>query len=101
MWLGDLEKDEKNQDKLTWKRSRKDEDAENSKLTSRESMLKSGVLPWSYNDDSIEVALTGPAFSFLNKKRDEMNFTYHAVLAKAQVFARCSPEGKAELVESM
>lgn len=122
VWLGDIEKDFDGQNKLFWKRSYFDEgesslrksllaspNARDSLLQSpidpKKSLFKSviskGSLPWSYDDATIEVALTGPAFAFLNKNRDQMRYAYESVLKKAQVFARCSPEGKAELVTSM
>jgi magnesium-transporting ATPase (P-type) len=58
-------------------------------------------LPWDYNDSEIEVALTGKAFNHILINKDVDPFTYRSVCAKAQVFARMSPEDKEALINSL
>lgn len=45
--------------------------------------------------------MTGKAFRLIEAKKDEDPFTFKSVLAKAQVFARCSPDDKALIVSSL
>lgn len=59
----------------------------------------SGKLPWSYTDDSIEVAVTGQAFNHFIKSQDI--FIINSVLVKAKLYARMAPEDKACLVENL
>jgi magnesium-transporting ATPase (P-type) len=66
-----------------------------------QSALGNGSLPWSYKDKSVEVALTGKAFRMIEQKKASDPFTFKSVLAKAQVFARMSPDDKALLVTSL
>ena len=47
------------------------------------------------SSDEAELALTGPAFSFITKKHPEL---LEKILEKTRVFARMSPSQKAELV---
>ena len=77
--------------------------------TSSESMMvaplkrdeDSANLPWYYRDKSLGVALTGKAFKLIEANKDKDPFTFKSVLAKAQVFARMSPDDKALLVSSL
>jgi len=43
----------------------------------------SGTIPWSYKDESIEVALTGKAFKYIEQRKTLDPFTFKSVLAKA------------------
>jgi magnesium-transporting ATPase (P-type) len=58
-------------------------------------------LPWNYNGSEIEVALTGKAFNHIVENKEVDPFTYQSVCAKAQVFARMSPEDKETLIKSL
>ena len=62
---------------------------------------RSTSLPWHYKDSSVEVALTGKAFRLLESQKDQRPFEFKSVIAKAQVFARMSPDDKALLVSSL
>ena len=80
----------------------------NTTQTITESLMASSIekeenlsnLPWHYRDKSIEVALTGKAFKLIEANKERDPFTFKSVLAKAQVFARMSPDDKALLVSS-
>ena len=52
-------------------------------------------------ESSVEVALTGKAFKLLEREKEDRGFEFKSVLAKAQVFARMSPDDKALLVQSL
>jgi hypothetical protein len=43
----------------------------------------SGTVPWSYKDESIEVALTGKAFKYIEQRKNTDPYTFKSVLAKA------------------
>ena len=58
-------------------------------------------LPWRYNDNEVEVALTGKAFNHIVSQKHIDPYTYKSVVAKAQVFARMSPEDKETLILSL
>jgi magnesium-transporting ATPase (P-type) len=60
-----------------------------------------GNLPWNYQNTQVDVALTGKAFKFLEKNKENDMFSFKSVLARAQVFARMSPDDKALLVSSL
>ena len=60
-----------------------------------------GNLPWNFKNTGVDVALTGKAFRFLEKNKDNDMFSFKSVLARAQVFARMSPDDKALLVSSL
>jgi len=45
--------------------------------------------------------LTVKAFNFLEKNKEEEEYAFRSVLAKAQVFARMSPDDKALLITSL
>ena len=55
-------------------------------------------LPWSYQDQNIEVAVTGKAFNYIITHNE---FIKNSVLAKCKVYARMGPDDKACLVESL
>ena len=59
-----------------------------------------GKLPWNYKDPMTEVAVSGKLMRHLYDHRDSMGYIYRAVLARANVFARCAPDDKAMLVSS-
>lgn len=50
---------------------------------------------------NIDVALTGPAFRFLEQKKEKNPFVFKSVLAKAQVYARMAPDDKTLLIQSL
>jgi len=58
-------------------------------------------LPWSYDDETIEVALTGKAFNYILRNKDKDPYTFRSICAKASVFARMSPDDKEKLIESL
>lgn len=58
-------------------------------------------MPWSYQDDSVEVALTGQAFRFIQSQKLTNPYLYYSVLAKASVYARMSPDDKSALIEGL
>lgn len=60
-----------------------------------------GGLPWNYLDANIEVAITGKAFNYLNLSKEQEPYLFNAVLAKANIYARMSPDDKALLLESI
>lgn len=60
-----------------------------------------GNLPWNFKNSEVDVALTGKAFKFLEKNKENDMFSFKSVLARAQVFARMSPDDKALLVSSL
>lgn len=86
VWLGDLESKLGNP-VIVWK------------STDKFKEVVSGRLPWRYNDDSIEVALTGKAFNHIMHENNK--FIANSVLAKAKVYARMGPDDKACLVENL
>ena len=61
----------------------------------------SNYLPWHYRNDDIGVGMTGKAFKILADRKEENPFVFNSVLSKCQVFARMSPDDKAELVDSL
>lgn len=58
-------------------------------------------LPFDYKDQQIGVALTGKAFKYLEERQKTQEFAFKSVLAKAQVYARMSPDDKAFLVDNL
>jgi len=86
VWLGDLETKQGNS-VIIWK------------STDKFKEVVTGRLPWRYNDDSVEVALTGKAFNHIMHNNDK--FIANSVLAKAKVYARMGPDDKACLVENL
>lgn len=53
------------------------------KETERKPKQSSGTIPWSYKDESVEVALTGKAFKYIEERKTLDPFTFKSVLAKA------------------
>ena len=49
----------------------------------------------------MNVALTGKAFKHAMERKEQNPFMFNAILAKAKVYARMSPDDKALLVESL
>lgn len=110
MFYGDLEND-----KLIWKRAETLEDqtgnmggsSVNPSLTLNETYQKVddqyASVPWEsmVDDDSIGVAINGPTFQYLLEHIDKYEVVLLKILAKAQVYARMSPEGKAMLVDKL
>ena len=47
------------------------------------SEIKKEVLPWSYTDSKVEVAITGKAFNLIMKNKEVDPFTFRSVCAKA------------------
>lgn len=64
-------------------------------------MRLDGGLPWSYLDDDIEVAITGRAFNYLSSVQESQPYLFNSVLAKANIYARMSPDDKAHLLNSL
>ena len=71
--------------------------------TSDEFLIKSDdeILPWSWNQLDVEVALTGSALRLVIENKDRDPFTFFSVLSKVQVYARMSPTDKENLIESL
>ena len=61
----------------------------------------SDFIPWNYQNTDIGIGITGKAFKILANRREQNPFVFNSVLSKCQVFARMSPDDKAELVETM
>lgn len=57
-------------------------------------------VPWE-NDDKCGVALNGKMLSFMIQNKDEYELVLNKTLKKAQVYARMSPDDKANLVENL
>jgi cation-transporting ATPase 13A3/4/5 len=68
---------------------------------SKETYPPVGNIPWNFMNENIDVALTGKAFKFIEKNKEKDMFVFKSVLARAQVFARMSPDDKALLVSSL
>ena len=58
-------------------------------------------VPWNYQDENINVALTGKAFRYAFERQQQNPFMFNSILSKAKVYARMSPDDKALLVESL
>lgn len=57
-------------------------------------------VPWEFHRDSnYGVALNGKMLSFMLKNKEKYELVLNKTLNKAQVYARMSPEDKANLVE--
>lgn len=60
------------------------------------------IPPWYKLETEFEIAITGPAFVFLQKSEDpEIKKVFKALIQVGKVYARMSPEGKAGLVEAL
>jgi len=57
-------------------------------------------LPFDYNDNSVELSISGKLMRYLYNNRDKDGWTYRAVISRANVFARMAPDDKAMLVAS-
>ena len=79
-------------------RRQSSEASQNERLAASES---SDYIPWHYRNDEVGVGITGKAFKILASRKEENPYVFNSVLAKCQVFARMSPDDKAELVESL
>ncbi len=55
-------------------------------------------IPFNFEDKNVEVAVTGKAFRHIVDKREDEPFLFDCVIVKGKVYARMSPENKAELV---
>ena len=66
-----------------------------------EDLTSSDYIPWNYQDADIGIGITGKAFKILADRREQNPYVFNSVLSKCQVFARMSPDDKAELVETM
>lgn len=64
-------------------------------------LFKPNSLPWDYQDDNLNVALTGKAFKHIYDRKQQNPFMFNSVLSKAKVYARMSPDDKALLVDSL
>lgn len=63
-------------------------------------MVPYNKTPWDdYDKQKFGVAVNGKALHFLIQYRSKFGFTLQSVLKKAQVYARMSPDDKADLVE--
>jgi cation-transporting ATPase 13A3/4/5 len=59
-----------------------------------------GGLPFNYRDSSVELAISGKLMRHLYTNRTKDGWSFRAVLARANVFARMAPDDKAMLVAS-
>ena len=66
-----------------------------------ENLTSSDYIPWNYQDADIGIGITGKAFKILADRREQNPYVFNSVLSKCQVFARMSPDDKAELVDTM
>lgn len=104
VWLGEASEDNQSVVWKHFKESIDDEIAteslnpENGHLSLRQ--MSGCFLPWRYTDD-VGIALTGAAFRILMKTKDTNAYAFKAVVSKASVFARMSPDDKADLVTSI
>ena len=96
VWLGEIAT-LNNKKFIQWKSTRFEQ---NEKFKDREHEFID-KLPWHYQDENIEVALTGKAFNQVLEMNTTHPFILNSVLAKARVFARMGPEDKASLVENL
>lgn len=85
VWLGELAEDKKS---VSWKST-----DPGAKINTERK------LPWHWQDDRTEVALTGQAFNHIINLKDD--YLINSVLAKAKVFARMGPDDKGSLVENL
>jgi magnesium-transporting ATPase (P-type) len=105
--LGDLKKDPATQqEKLVWESSTPKEEKESLGTDGNRSSIASALtnnaaIPWHYKNKNIGVALTGKAFNYIQANRGQYEYLFLSVLAKAQVYARMSPDDKANLVDSI
>lgn len=113
VYLGDLVKDQDGFERVEWTSSQP-VDREFEGPDKKDTLINATVdfkpnkgaasfngLPWNFKNTGVDVALTGKAFKYLeNNKLNDM-FTFKSVLARAQVFARMSPDDKALLVSSL
>jgi cation-transporting ATPase 13A2 len=56
-------------------------------------------VPWENQLSSCGVALDGKTLAFISENREKYDAVLHKILLKAQVYARMSPDDKANLVE--
>lgn len=58
-------------------------------------------VPWdqAQSSEDFGVALNGKLLNFLSSRRDKYSVALNKILSKAQVYARMSPEDKADLVD--
>ena len=77
----------KNKEVLKWTSSNKNSKvsltALSDSLDNSISEIKKEVLPWSYTDSKVEVAITGKAFNLIMKNKEVDPFTFRSVCAKA------------------
>lgn len=52
------------------------------------------MLPWSFDDPSIVIALTGRAFRHIYEEKEIDPLVFNSVIAKGKVYARMSPDDK-------
>lgn len=97
MYLADLVIGDRTHPELSWTCTDQDS-VQPVKVGDR---LRPGTLPWDYQDESINVALTGKAFKYALDRQIAQPFVFNSILAKARVFARMSPDDKALLVDSL
>jgi len=58
-------------------------------------------VPWEKDLGCYGVAINGKAFSFLLQEKEKNSIVIKKILQKTQVFARMSPDDKANLVRSL
>ena len=64
-------------------------------------VFKPNNLPWDYQNEECNVAITGKAFKYAYDRQVQNPFMFNSILAKAKVYARMSPDDKALLVDSL
>ena len=79
----------KNKEVVKWTSSNKNSKVSLTELSDSRSEdqsfaeIKKKVLPWSYTDSLVEVAITGKAFNLIMKNKEVDPFTFKSVCAKA------------------